>query len=274
MSSDANDFVRKMDILNEDLLLKNEAEAKMRGGKSTNSAEDDSIAGFHFIAFVPIDGRVWKLDGLERQPQNIGKSSLSRSDGVGSLLMFCFSGVIENHDWVFQAKPEIEDRMAQYEEGQIEFAILGLVKEPLSGFIFALAKNVKSLAIVTERLDSLKPDWRDFIESSANVDLLLTENVVTGPDSIYELTHELIERSQLPQSLEAVISRDLVADILECREKLVFEQTGLRASVIEEQQSNRSDHERAASRRYEYGPAVEALVAILARKAVLQDIVV
>lgn len=66
-----------MDILNGDLQLKNEAESKNRGGKSTNSAEDESIAGFHFIAFVPIDGRVWKLDGLERQPQNLGERSLS-----------------------------------------------------------------------------------------------------------------------------------------------------------------------------------------------------
>lgn len=184
----------------------------------------------------------------------------------------CFSGVIEDQDWVFQAKPEIEDRMAQYEEGQIEFAILGLVKEPLSGFISDLARNVKSLGEITKRLDSLKPDWRDFIESSSNVDHVLTENVVTGPDSIYELTHELIERSQLPQPLENVFLHD-ATDIMEFREKLVLEQTGLRASIIEEQQSNRSDQERAVSRRHDYGPAVEALVEILARKAVLKDMV-
>lgn len=162
--------------------------------------------------------------------------------------------------------------MAQYEEGQIEFAILSLVKEPLSGFIFDLARNVKCLGEVTKRLDSLKPDWRDFIESSSNVDHVLTENVVTGPDSIYELTHELIERSQLPQPLEDVFLHD-ATDIMEFREKLVLEQTGLRASIIEEQQSNRSDQERAASRRHDYGPAVEALVEILARKAVLKDMV-
>lgn len=188
--------------------------------------------------------------------------------------MLCFAGPIESRDWVFQAKPEIEDRMAQYEEGQIQFAILGLVKEPLSGFISALARNVKSLAEVTKRLDSLKPDWRDFIECSANVDPMVTENVVTGPDSIYELTQEVIERSQVPQSFKDVVLHDIAADIMDCRQKLVLEQTGLRASVIEEQQSIRSDQERATSRRHDYGPAVEALVQILARKGVLKDIVV
>ncbi len=38
--------------------------------------EDDSVdddAAFHFIAFVPIDGEVWKLDGLDRQPERIGE---------------------------------------------------------------------------------------------------------------------------------------------------------------------------------------------------------
>lgn len=195
---------------------------------------------------------------------------VERSEFVAYVL----SGVIENQDWVLQAKPEIEDRMAKYEEGQIEFAILGLVKEPLSGFVSTLARNVKSLAELTKRLDSLKPDWRDFIESSVNVNHALTENLVTGPDAIYELTQELIEQSQLAQSLEDVVLHDVAADIMDCRQKLVLEQTGLRASIIEEQQSIRSDQERAASRRHDYGPAVEALVDILARKGVLKDMVI
>ncbi|MCJ1429256.1 hypothetical protein MMC29_007169 [Sticta canariensis] len=241
-----NSFARKMDILNGDLQLKNDAKAKKRGGKSTNSAEDESVAGFHFIAFVPINGRVWKLDGLERQPQN--------------------SGAIENQDWVSQAKPEIEARMAQYEEGQIEFSILGLVKEPLPGFISNLAMNVKSLTEVSESLKLLKPDWRDFIEDS-----VIADHVVTGPDSIYGLTHELIERSQVPRALRDVLLQNIAADIMEWRQKLVLEQTGLRASIIQEQQSSRSDQERAASRRHEYSPAVRALVEILARKGILKD---
>ena len=87
MASDVDSLRRKMDILNGDLQLKNDAKAKKRGEKSTNSAEDESVAGFHFIAFVPINGRVWKLDGLERQPQNSGESSFSRLNEVTSVLI-------------------------------------------------------------------------------------------------------------------------------------------------------------------------------------------
>jgi len=63
-----------MDMLNSDLQLKNEATSKR--SRSAKKSEDysDTEAGFHFIAFVPAMGRVWKFDGLERQPQALGRS--------------------------------------------------------------------------------------------------------------------------------------------------------------------------------------------------------
>jgi ubiquitin carboxyl-terminal hydrolase L5 len=58
-----------MDILNSDLQLKGEATSSKRSQKQISGDED---ATFHFIAFMPAMGQVWKLDGLERQPQAIG----------------------------------------------------------------------------------------------------------------------------------------------------------------------------------------------------------
>jgi ubiquitin carboxyl-terminal hydrolase L5 len=61
-------------MLNADLALSNEANLKKskprRKRKATEADQDQP--GFHFIAFVPIQGHVWKLDGLERQPMNLG----------------------------------------------------------------------------------------------------------------------------------------------------------------------------------------------------------
>lgn len=59
-------------MLNADLQLKNDASARKKS-KAKDSDEDD--AGFHFIAFIPVQDKVWKLDGLERQPQNLGGST-------------------------------------------------------------------------------------------------------------------------------------------------------------------------------------------------------
>jgi ubiquitin carboxyl-terminal hydrolase L5 len=60
-----------MDILNSDLSLKNEATASKSKRQKDQGNTDE--AAFHFIAFVPALGRVWKFDGLERQPQDLGK---------------------------------------------------------------------------------------------------------------------------------------------------------------------------------------------------------
>lgn len=59
-------------MLNADLLLKNEANARSKG-KKTENEDDDFAAGYHFIAFMPINGSLWKFDGLERQPMSLGE---------------------------------------------------------------------------------------------------------------------------------------------------------------------------------------------------------
>jgi ubiquitin carboxyl-terminal hydrolase L5 len=59
-----------MDILNSDLQLKTEATAKK--SRSKDQDDDDDNATFHFIAFMPVMGQLWKFDGLERQPQALG----------------------------------------------------------------------------------------------------------------------------------------------------------------------------------------------------------
>lgn len=59
-----------MDILNSDLQLKTEATTRKKGPK--DQAVEESDATFHFIAFMPVMGQLWKFDGLERQPRALG----------------------------------------------------------------------------------------------------------------------------------------------------------------------------------------------------------
>lgn len=63
-----------MDILNSDLQLRWEAQSRKR---SKSQESNDSDSSFHFIAFMPAKGQVWKFDGLERQPQALGQSTSS-----------------------------------------------------------------------------------------------------------------------------------------------------------------------------------------------------
>jgi ubiquitin carboxyl-terminal hydrolase L5 len=72
-----------MDILNADLVLfrdmENWGKAKKYRKKRVvkRKKDDENEPGFHFIAYVPINGEVWKLDGLRRQPDNLGTTHIS-----------------------------------------------------------------------------------------------------------------------------------------------------------------------------------------------------
>jgi ubiquitin carboxyl-terminal hydrolase L5 len=64
-----------------------------RGVKSSESAET-----FHFIAYVPVRGVLWELDGLRRQPVRLGSCT--------------------DEDWVQVATPRIQERIERYDPAQ------------------------------------------------------------------------------------------------------------------------------------------------------------
>ena len=59
-------------MLNGDLYLKNEAFSTEKSRKKARDRQADDDEAFHFVALVPVEGKVWKLDGLENYPQDLG----------------------------------------------------------------------------------------------------------------------------------------------------------------------------------------------------------
>lgn len=235
-------------MLNSDLQLKNEA--KSRRPRQKGARDDyETDAGFHFIAYVPAMGKVWKFDGLERQPQALGDCP--------------------EDDWLVLAKPDILTRMNEYEEDQIEFSILSLVKDPLPGLVDKLAANVKCLQAVKGRVAALenKPDSEaDFANS-------LNENVILGPDESFSLSREKIDSSELPASERKMYEACSVERLSQLRQSLSDEQRDLRATIRDEQQSQQADEDYATGRRYDYVPAVRAWMQFLARKKAIEGLV-
>ncbi|KAJ5633012.1 hypothetical protein N7490_009351 [Penicillium lividum] len=230
-----NSFARKMDILNADLQLKSEATSKKRyKGQDIT----DSDATFHFIAFMPVMGQVWKFDGLERQPQSLGECS--------------------EDDWLKLARPNIVDRMAAYEEDQIEFSILGVVRDPLPDLVRQLAVNVRSLEMLNARLTS------PAIPLLSDPTLFELKETVLGPDPTYGLSRANIDA--------AVISEIAYPELAPELQRLREAQCELRARIREEQQSQRADEDHATGRRYDYGPAVRTWLRFLARKQKLAEL--
>ena len=163
-------------------------------------------------------------------------------------------------DWLSQAKPDIEARMAQYEEGQIEFAILSLVRDPLLEMIPALAKNVKAISTLSSRLDVIKPGWEDFFDSSIKNDIVGRNSLSIDASFTYGITQRMLDQAQPSQAVTDLCHGNKVPDILAHYEQLSTAQVGLRMSIREEMQSNQSDEERAAARRCDYGARMQNFV--------------
>lgn len=82
------------------------------------ASKDDDV--FHFVGYVPIDGRLYELDGLKEGPVDHG-------------------AVPAGGDWLDVARPVIENRMAKYQAGEIHFNLMALVQDKLMRYRKELA---------------------------------------------------------------------------------------------------------------------------------------
>ncbi|KAL8673346.1 MAG: hypothetical protein Q9168_002225 [Polycauliona sp. 1 TL-2023] len=237
-----NSFARKMDMLNADLQMKNDASTRK---KSKSKESDEDNAGFHFIAFIPVQQKVWKLDGLERQPQNLGP--------------------IVDDDWVLQVAPELETRMAQYEDGQIEFAVLSLVKEPLTKLVDALAENVKTITSIRRRILALQADQDGHKPDMTESDEFTGQDLVLGPCEQYRLSQEAIDRAVLSPADEQQLKCDDIVAISASERQATAVQASIRASIRDEVKAIQTDDDRAASRRNDKGLLAKSLLQVLDR---------
>ena len=163
-----------------------------------------------------------------------------------------------------KAKPDIEARMTEYQEGQIEFAILSLVKDPLLSLIPTLAKNVKSLVAVTSYLETQT-------DSTENLQSCEDRCCVTGPDPGCGITAEAIEQAKVLSKVESVIQNQAYTEALNLQKELCDSQAILRISTKDEIEAKRLEEQKANGRRYDYGPLALKLAQILARKPIAEN---
>ncbi|XP_064649694.1 ubiquitin carboxyl-terminal hydrolase isozyme L5-like isoform X2 [Lineus longissimus] len=71
------------------------------------SGKDDDV--FHFIGYIPIDGRLYELDGLKDGPVDLG--------------------AIGDKDWLELIKPIIEQRIQKYNVDEIHFNLMAIVSD-------------------------------------------------------------------------------------------------------------------------------------------------
>ena len=168
------------------------------------------------------------------------------------------------------AKPEIFSRMAAYEEDQIEFSILGLVKDPLVDLTSHLARNVKYLSAIDEQLSALGllVAHRSAPRSNASA----YDTTIYGPDLALDLTQKQIDLVDIPEDIIAMCKDGTSDELRRYQQELIGKQQEIQESIKEEQQARRADEDHAASRRHDYGPAVHTWVRLLARKKMVEEL--
>ena len=168
-------------------------------------------------------------------------------------------------EWITKAKPDIETRMANCDEGTGDFVLMSLVRDTLLDQNTALAENVKAIQATTTHLERSKPQGEEGVCVNGQSDDTMT-NVVYGPDAAYNLTQSAIDQAFLPTLTQDFLRGDEALKIMTHRSKLIAAQTSIRVSIKEELECRRSDQEKAHGRRYDFGPLAFKLGQILARK--------
>lgn len=244
---------RRMDMLNADLALLNEFQRWQRTKKTSkkkvkkSKPEDEEEPGFHFVAYVPINGEVWKLDGIQRRPVRLG-------DCGGN--------------WLAVARANISERIAQYDHDGVQFNLLSLCRSPLRSIPENLAGNIQSVVAIERLLTAVLPDWKQFTEGD-------NCNTLLGPDESFGVSKHLLDQEQMRNSAQRQLE-DAGRDpsmLLELHSAWVADQKHLRRLYLEEVALIGHENEQAARRKQDRTPMIYNSIRRLAENGVLKDIV-
>jgi len=98
-----------------------------------NSSKEEDV--FHFVGYVPIDGRLYELDGLKEGPLDLGPITAGKN-------------------WTEVIRPVLQERIAKYSEGEIHFNLMAIISDRKAQYEERLAELQASgnatPALVTE----------------------------------------------------------------------------------------------------------------------------
>ncbi|RDL32468.1 uncharacterized protein BP5553_08924 [Venustampulla echinocandica] len=251
-----NSFVRRMDILNADLALQGEFERwkriknNPRRKKTSNTKtkpKDEDEPGYHFIAYVPIDNVVWRLDGLQRHPTKLGPSG---------------------DNWMAVARDNIYRRICQYEDDGVQFSLLALGASPLRTLPKKIAASMKSVMAVEEVLSLVLPDWKLFVTG----DIPPTASELCES---FGVTNDLIETTELPISTKEDLEKtgSDPQKLMELRLRMVGDYAALCRSYLEEAALIGQEDDQAAKRKEDHTPVIYSAIKKIAEAGVLKGIV-
>lgn len=111
---------------------------------SKPAEKDDDV--FHFISYVPFEGRLYELDGLREGPIDLG-------------------AIPDKSDWIEAVRPVIEKRIQQYNEDEIQFNLMAVVADKMPIYKRKLAELEQQVnsGMVTDTLEIQINELRQLI---------------------------------------------------------------------------------------------------------------
>ncbi|EPE34557.1 Cysteine proteinase [Glarea lozoyensis ATCC 20868] len=237
------DFEKWLKVMNKDKLINKDKSKKQKpptisqGKKASRKnvprkkkKRVQEEAAYHFIAYVPINGVVWRFDGLQHQPLSLGPAG---------------------DDWIAVARQHMEDRMTQYIEDGLQFNLLALCESPLLSIPRRLVEVIKSLRRVEGMLDYVKVDWKE---------LAAFDPTLGQVDEMYGLTQEVLDSVRLSSvSIEIIEQAEgSVEDLMALHQEFFYELGQLRNSYINELAAINYENHQAALKMLEDTAAPEA----------------
>jgi len=110
-----------------------------------HALDKDDEAVYHFIAYVPVNGVLYEMDGLQPGPVSLGECSPK-----------C------DRDWLDIARPEIQRRIERYSRNEIRFNLMALVGNRRQVL-------VEELSRVAARRAALPPDSAEARAADAEI---------------------------------------------------------------------------------------------------------
>jgi ubiquitin carboxyl-terminal hydrolase L5 len=213
------------------------ATKKSKATAAAKRAEYSNDSAFHYVAFVPIHGTLYKLDGMDSHPQDLGLCDVDT--------------------WISIVAPLLQDRMTQFAEGGIHFALMALVKDPLIERQEELAANIALLQAIEAGLDAVHTDWRAF-------DGEFVGELLQGSSEEYGVSDEMIASVIMSKAnAERLAGAEGADALLGWRKRVGGDQRGLKIGVMEEQRAAQEDQQRADERRGDWNPVLQDLLMCL-----------
>lgn len=110
---------------------KSKTKRHLPSDNSDAAIDEADESGFHFTAYVPAHNHLWRMDGLQRQPESLGTLSDSSS-------------------WLDMAVAELSAQWHSAAESNLEFSLLSLV---------AAREDEAGRAEENVQADRLREDW-------------------------------------------------------------------------------------------------------------------